>query len=379
VPAATALALRLPPGQPAWRLDLPPGTAAVAGWPNPHAVVAWAGGTALSRALQGDWETLLLVNTTQSPAAIGVAPDAPAAMAKLDATHAARQFFGAAGSIDIFVPAASGQTLIVAGDANATFLGTDGTVRRGTRLTMTGPGHLILDHGAGLVAAWLQGPGAAPWPTPKPIDVALPASLPLSGPAMQLRLAPPVATLLRLRSSAPVILSLNGAPAILCPSGAAISRYLPAGPATLSLIAPQDGDLSGSIELTTAPIVRATDGLGDPVTLSPGDAALFTFDLARSTRIGLAVRAEPDDASLELLSADGHELASGAAMLRDLPAGHYILSASTPTTAPTTVLRPAILGIKPRPNGPPPDVIHLYRELAGLAENKRAAPEDAAP
>jgi hypothetical protein len=379
LPGATATVLRLPRGLHAWRLDLPPGTAAVAGWPNPKAVVAWAGRSALSRTLQGDWDTLLLVNTNQAPAPVGVAIVAPSAMATLDPTHAARQFFGASGSIDLAVSASNGQTLVVAGDASATFLGSDGTVRRGSQLRMTGPGRVILEHGAGPVAAWLEGPGAAPWPTPKPIAVSLPASLPLSGPAMQLRLAPSQPTLLRIRSSAPLILSVNGAQPVICPTGAAVSRYLPAGPAKLDIIAPQDGDLSGSLELTTAPIRPAVDGLSDPVTVSPGDAALFAFDLARPTRIGLAIKAEPDDATLALLDSAGHELATGAALLRDLPTGHYILSASVPHTAPTTVLRAAILGIKPRPNGPPPDVIHFYRELAGLTAPANAAPKDIAP
>jgi hypothetical protein len=317
---------------------------------------------------------MLLVNTNPVPAALGVAADAPSAAATLDPAHAMKRFFGAAGSIDIAVPAAKAQRLLVAGEASATFVGIDGTVRQGNDLAMAGPGRLILQHGAGLVAAWLEGPGASPWPAPKAIAVSLPAGLALAGPAMQLRLAPPLPAQLRIRSTAPVILALNGGAPILCQAGAATSLFLPGGPATLSLIAPQDGDLSGSVALTIAPIRPAVEGLGEPVTVAPGDSALFGFDLARPTRVGLAVRAEPDDATLRLLGADGHELAAGAAMLRDLPAGHYVMAATVPSTAPTTVLRPAMIGFKPRPNGPPPDVIHFYRELAGLA-----APKDATP
>ena len=88
----------------------------------------------------------------------------------------------------------------------------------------------------------------------------------------------------------------------------------------------------------------------------------------------MAVRAQPDDAALTLLDASGQRIAAGAAMLRDLPAGQYILSAAVPAGAPTTVLRPAILGLAPRPNGPPPDIIHFYRKLAGLTAPKGSAP-----
>jgi hypothetical protein len=191
---------------------------------------------------------------------------------------------------------------------------------------------------------------------------------------MQLGLAPAAPGLLRIRTTAPVILALNGQPPALYPAGAAASRYLPAGPATLRIIAPQDGGLAGSLDLTLTAIHQAVDGLGEAVALAPGDSALFGFTLARPGRIGMAVRAQPDDARLSLLDAAGHPLASGAAMLRDLPAGRYIISASVPSDAPTTVLRPAILGLAPRPNGPPPDVIHFYRELAGLTAPKGSVP-----
>jgi hypothetical protein len=372
--AASAVPVTLPPGLHALRLDLPAGTAAIAGWPDPHAVTVWSGHDAVSRTIEGSWGTLLLVNTNGAPAPAGVTADALADSASLRPNHAERRFFGAAGSIDIPVAAAAGQTLVVAGDATATFVGVDGQVQRGTRLALTGPGRLILQHGAGLLAAWLEGKDTSPWPAPKPIAVSLPASLTLSGEAMQLSLAPASQGLLRIRSTAPVILALNGAQPELFPAGAAVSRYLAPGPASLRIIAPQDGGLSGTLDLTTAPMHPAAEGLGDAVAVAPGDTALFGFTLPAAAKVGVAVRAQPDDATLELLDASGTVVSSGAAMLQDLPPGHYVLSASVPRGGSTTVLRAAILGLTPRPNGPPPDTIQFYRELAGLT-----APKDGAP
>jgi hypothetical protein len=58
------------------------------------------------------------------------------------------------------------------------------------------------------------------------------------------------------------------------------------------------------------------------------------------------------------------------AQLRDLKAGAYVLEARVPPTAPPTVLRPALVGITPRGNGPPPDVVQNYLELVGMKPQK---------
>jgi hypothetical protein len=187
---------------------------------------------------------------------------------------------------------------------------------------------------------------------------------------MRLDLADGAPGLLRLRSSGPVILAVNDAPPRLFAAGVADSVYLPAGPARLRVISPQDGPLSGTLDLTRAPVRPAREGLGDAAAVAPGDAVLFGFTLKAATRIGIGVRAEPDIAGLTLLDANGQTLATGAAMLRDLQAGSYLLQASVPPDAPTTLIRPAFVGLVPRPNGPPPDVIAMYRALAGLVQKE---------
>lgn len=365
LPALSATLIRPPVGEHRFRLDLPPGTAAVAS--SPTAATVWAGREAVSRTLEGGWREIVLVNTNAVPATINLAMDdlatAPAAVRP---DLAVKRFFGANGSLDLPVTAQAGQTLITAGDASATFVGDNGMVLRGPRLTLPGAGRVILEHGIGLAAMWLEGAGAAPWASPKPVAVTLPQTLPLTGPAMQFNLAPAQAGLLRVRSSAPVILALNSDTPKLFPAGAAASFYLPAGNAQLRVVAPQDGALSGTLELTETPLRAAVEGLGRSATLAPGDAVAFGFTLRQPTRIGVGVRAQPDRAELSLLDAQGHELATGAAMLRDLPAGDYVLLAQIPPDAPTTVLQPALIGLVPRPNGPPPDIIEYYRALAGL-------------
>ena len=371
--AASAVPVDLPSGPQTLRLDLAPGTAAIAGWPDAGAVTVWAGAAPVSRTLQGNFGRVLLVNTNATGSSISLATTAASINDALRPDAAFKRFFGAAGSVDLPVLAAPGQRLVVTG-ATAVFTDAQGRVLRGLCLALPGPGRVTLNHGAGPVAAWLEGPGAAPWPAPKPQAVSLPQTLALTGPAMQLDLAPTQPVLLRARSTAPVILAIGNARPALFPHGAAYSQYLPAGPAALDVIAPQDGPLTGSLDLSATPVRAAHEGLGDTVTLAPGDAVLFGFTLEAPARIGIGMRAQPDQAELALMDATGKQLASGAAMLRDLPAGSYVLQASVPAGAPTTLLQPAIVGLTKRPNGPPPETIDYYRQLAGLTSPKDRAP-----
>ncbi len=360
LPPGTATKFTLLPGLHRLRLDLPPGTAAVAGFGRPDAVTVWTGRAAVSRTLDGDWRTLLLVNTGTTAATSGLVVDALAAPSVLEPDRPLKQFFGAAGSFDLPVASTRGQTLMVAGTASAVFTGADGSVRRGKRLLLTGPGRVTLEHGAGLVVAWLDGAGATPWVEGAPYGVNLPATVPLTGAAMRIDLPPWGPALLRMHSTAPVILAMDDGPPMLFPAGAATSRYLPPGPHPLRVISPQDGPLSGTLDLSMEGVHLAHEGIGESVTIAPGDAALFGFTLDTPRRVGAGVRAEPDLVTLRLLDDAGHSLASGAALLRDLPAGRYVLEASVPAGAPTSVVRPALVGLVARPDGPPADVLRGY-------------------
>ncbi len=371
LPAASATELVLDPARRLLRLALPPGTAAVAGWPDRDSRTVWAGQAPASHTIEGRWRRLLLVNINQAPAAVSVAQDTLAEEDLLGPGHAFRRFFGAAGSLDLAVPAAAGQVLVVAGAAGGVFTSQDGRVQRGTRLPLAGPGRLTLEHGTGLVAAWLEGPGAVPWPQPAPSRLALPGSIALTGDAMRLSVSQTGPALLRVRTTAPVLLGIAGETPALFPAGAVFSRYVPAGDTSLLVVPAQDGPLSGRLEASASPVLPAQDGLGDAVAAAPGDSVLFGFTLATPRRIGIGAQAEPDGVSLVLLDAAGHEMARGAAMLEDLPAGRYVLQAKVAPDGPATLIRPAIIGLSPRPDGPPPDIVQYYRKLAGLTAHGR--------
>jgi hypothetical protein len=356
------------------RLDvsLSPGTALVAGSRQADAVTAWAGDAALSRSLAGDWSDALLLNTGTTPAPAAVSITTGVTQPLLVAGEVYRRFFGARGSFVLPVAAKPGLRLLLAGDATATVLLPDGQVRQGRSIRLDGKAQTVVTHGLGPLALWLEGAGTAPWPGTPPRETSLPARLTLNGSAMALRLSPGAPVLLHLSSTAPAILAIGDDAPVLFGKGVATARYLPAGETVLHLLAPQDGPLSGSLELAGTPVIQQAEGVGTPVAVPPGGAVVFGYTVTAAGPVGIGVRADPDRVTARLLDEHGVTLAQGVSMLRELATGHYLLEASVPPDAPTTMVRAAVLGTVPHPNPPPPDVIRGLLLAAGFAPPENA-------
>jgi hypothetical protein len=278
-----------------------------------------------------------------------------------------RRFFGAGGSFVLPLSAKPGQWLLLAGDATASVQRPDGQVRQGRAIPLDGPASAVVTHGTGPLALWIEGPGVSPWPDAAPRDVTLPQRLTLDQEAMTLHLSPGAPVLLRLASTGPAIVAIGAEPPVLFGKGVALARYLPAGDTTLRLLSPQDGKLSGALELSGSPVIEVNEGLGASVAIPPGGAAVFGFTVTASGPVGLGVRADPDRVAVRLLDEHGATLQRGVSMLRHLTPGHYLLEASVPPDAPTTLARPAVLGIVPHPNPPPPEIIRGLLLAAGFA------------
>jgi uncharacterized protein len=362
-----ALKLALPAGLKRLDVSLAAGTALVAGWQQATAVTAWSGDQALSRSVTGDWADAMLVNTGDAPVPAALSVTAAAAAPNLAPGAVFRRFFGAGGSFVLPLTAQRGQRLTLAGDAMVTVVRPDGQVRRGRVIDLGDSAQAVVTHGTGPLALWIEGDGVSPWPATTPRDVALPARVTLTGEAMALHLSPGAPVLLRLSGTAPAIVAIGNDPPVLFAKGVATARYLPAGDTLLHVLTPQDGPLSGSLELSGTPVMQESEGVGTPVAIAPGGAAVFGFNVGAAGVVGIGVRADPDQVEARLLDEHGVTLARGISMLRQLAPGHYLLEASVPTDAPTTLVRPAVLGTVPYPNPPPAEVIRGLLLAAGFA------------
>ncbi len=369
VPPGTALPLSLPLGDKTVQLDLAPGLAAFADWQGAAPVSVWTGGEAVSRTLDGNWPDLLLVNTGRfgAPARIALQPAAAATPLKPGAM--VKRFFGAAGSFALAFDAPADTHLVTAGHATVTAV-TDGALTTGENAAVSGVGRAIVQHGPGAVAVWLDAPGTPAWPEPAVQTVSLPARMALSGPATALTFQQAGPALLHIATTAPVFAGLSQAgrtdPPALFADGADLHRAVASGPVTLTLVPADDGPLGGTVTVWAEPLLPAAEGLGQSVAVAPGGTAAFGFTLAKAATIGVGLRAEPDQVQARLLDAHGAVVGEGVAQLQQLAAGSYVLEASVPATAPPTIIRPALVGITPRGDGPPPDVVQGYLELVGM-------------
>jgi hypothetical protein len=370
LPPGTALPVTLPAGAKHLALDLPAGLAAIAGWKSADAAIAWSGAASLSRSLAGDWTEVLLVNTGASPAPASLSWQMQPAEPALRPGVILKRFFGAAGSLELPLEAQAGARVAAAGPVSMTLIEADGSVLRGRTLKPRGPGRLVLRHGVGAMAVWVETDAVSPWPSATAQPTTMPAHLAMSGAAMALGLTQDRPVLLHATTTAPVLIGLHRAGASDTPqlfaAGAAFNRLLPAGDSELRLFSPQDGPLSGMLDLAVEPVIPIVEGVGAPVSVAPGGAVLFGFTLARAATIGVGVRADPDRATVRLLDETGRLLGQGVAQLRQLAAGRYLVEAQVPPGAPSTLIRPAIIGITPRGDGPPPDVAQTYLAMVGM-------------
>jgi hypothetical protein len=227
-----------------------------------------------------------------------------------------------------------------------------------------------VEHGAGAVALWIDAPGQSPWPELTAQTVSLPARMALAQVATALSFTAETPMLLHVTSTAPVLAGLqqagrNDAP-VLFAAGAELHRVVAPGAVVLRLYSADDGPMSGSVSVWAERLVPLGEGLGPQTAVAPGGAAAFGFTLAKAATIGVGVRAQPDRVAARLLDAKGAVVGEGVAQLRKLAAGDYVLEARVPADAAATVLRPALIGITPRGNGPPPDVVQTYLELVGM-------------
>jgi uncharacterized protein len=366
LPAHAAVKLRLPAGTKRLDVSLAANEALVTGGQSLDSITVWAAEAPLSRALTGDWSEALLANPGDAPAPVALGVTSVSQPLALGSGEAFRRFFGAGGSFELPLSAKPGQNLMLAGDAAALVRFADGQVRQGQAISLDGAASAIVTHGTGPLALWIEGPDVSPWPAVAPRDVTVPLRLALEHEAMALRLSPGVSMLLRLASTAPVILTIAAEPPVLFGNGVTLARYLPAEETMVRLLSPQDGPLSGTLELSGSPVIDIGEGLGSPVAIAPGGAAVFGFTLRTPATIGLGVRADPDRVAARLLNERGETIASGVSMLRDLAPGRYLLEATVPADAPTTLVRPAVLGTVPPPNPPPVEVIRGLLLAAGL-------------
>jgi hypothetical protein len=372
----------LPAGAKRLRLALPPGVAAALLVDGQVSRTLWSGEHPATETLETAADHLLLLNTAAQPmrfSALLVPASDGQALPSLTPGTLAKQWQPEAGVVRFELARGEQQgarplTLSLSAAADeALLVQKDGIVRRGRVLSITDDATVLLHHGPGLAAAWLDGADSAAWPIAAEATAASDSTA-LSGPEMRAAFTAAAPTLLHLATDTPVVSGVRrpGAnPEVgIWPQGAGLHLFLPTGTTIVGLRPLAGNSLSGSMVSTRSEPVAIGEGLGAPVRLAPGDARLFAFTVGQAGPIGIGVRGSADSARLRLLDDAGTVLAEGAVAMKVLPAGRYYLLAENRMDAAAVEIRPALVGVERPDTGPPQDVKRSYWQLVGGQEDK---------
>jgi hypothetical protein len=268
--------------------------------------------------------------------------------------------------------------LRVWGVEEATLLGADGSIVRGTDLAAPAEGGtLLLRHRPsqepGVVLAWLERPGQEGedvWGEADTVAerVELPAAIELDGNLQAFELAGEAARVIHLRSSTPLVVRLEDATGEtrveVHPSSSELDAFVPAGTARLVVRALGGGRLDGTVELTSSPVIAVGEGLGPEILLAAGETRLFSFRVAKAGSVGLGVRADADVVETVLLDASGRPLGRGVVQMHHLEPGDYLLQIHSPAGAEPLGARPIVIGLERPATTPPEEVVRGYLGMA---------------
>ena len=363
----------LPAGRKLLRLALGGGVAALTADAGSVRSAHWGGG-ALAEELVTDATRLLLVATTESeaPYAVEILP-APASASdlreRLEPGALFETVFPAAGRRRLAV-APGAQRLRARGDGvTLTLVEPDGAVRRGRDLTTRAGGEVAIEHGAGTALVWSEpenGPSPLVAAAAPELALSAPASAPLAGDAVAVRVTVPGAGVLEISASTPAVVVAGGdAPHVdLHPRGVRLATLVGADGRSFLLRGAGGAPLAGALAVSWAPVERVGEGLGAPLALAPGASRFVAFEVPTARRVGVGVRADSAAVEATLYDAGGRALGAGVAQLHDLAAGRYLLALRLPADAAPAVARPAVVGLEPPPTTPPEEILRGYLAAA---------------
>ncbi len=377
-----ARAYKLPHGLKRIRLILPEAAAAALSLKEKIVGVHWAGNQPIVKSFDTWADHLTLLNTNTGPARAGVTltPLKPGeALAGIYSKAVLKHYFASAGIFSLNVKLSdsekqAGMLLKIQGnDISATLTENRGWVKQGQAIRVNDNAALDIQHGPGLLTAWLEGGDYDPWEETggREVVVVPPAQVYLKGQSMKLKFSQTGPAMLHLKAALPIIAHIRAAntdPRVESfPDGADIAVYLPYNQKNsehktnsyITLQSAGKGELSGTAEIIFTEITSLGKGPGPKIQLSPGDSRLFSFTLENDRTVGMGVRGSADIAVCKLMDNNGRILGTGVVQMHELTRGNYLLAVKIPSDGIPVEVQPVIVGIDP-PEGPPAEVVQEY-------------------
>ncbi len=348
-------------------VDLSSGLAAFVGQRGVYAET-----TGASRVFNHAGDRVILINPTDKVLSAQVTRVTESST-RIDSVTNFKRFIGVSGEVSLPFEGQAGDRLNIVG-AEGVVIFQNGRIRRGKQFTLDGKGEVILRHTPGLVAAWIERPGVDPWPRSEMKAIALPVKMSMDGASMRLAVKQQAPAQLNIKSDTPALVSFtqsNQHTTQAFASGIDFHQYIAAGDATIEIVSPHTGNLSGALDISTQSIVAASEGINEPVVISSGAGVLYSFETTRDADIGIGLRANPDRISARVLDSIGSVLGEGIAQKIKVPPGRYFIEALAPPDAGATTVRLTLLGISPPPVSPPEEAVSELLDKAGLKKTQK--------
>ncbi|MCP4113692.1 MAG: hypothetical protein GY749_50560 [Desulfobacteraceae bacterium] len=387
-------AYKLPPGLKRIRLVLPESAAAALSLKEKITGVHWAGDQPIVKSFDTWDDHLTLLNTHTGPARVSATLTplkTGEALAGIYSRTLIKHYFASAGIFSLNVKLSdsekqAGILLKIQGnDISAALTENRGWVKQGQVIRVNDNAVLDIQHGSGLLTAWLEGGEHNPWEHAKgkAVEVVPPEQVHLKGQSMKLKFKQTRPAMLHLKAALPIVAYIRAAantdPRVeLFPDGADMAVYLPYlktadkkknlkydSDSYITLQSAGKGELSGTAELIFTEITSLGEGPGPKIQLSPGDSRLFSFSIENDRTVGMGVRSSADIAVCKLMDNNGRVLGTGVVQMHELTSGSYLMAVEIPSDGVPVEIQPVIVGIEP-PEGPPAEVVQKYLDMAGL-------------
>lgn len=260
-----------------------------------------------------------------------------------------------------------------------------GTILSGRQMKLHDDARVSVRHKEGLHVFWLS---RSYQPAPdsdvaelisEPDDKVISREVRSSGKILRFRLQAP--GLYNVSTSGPVILrrGIVDTQELISVYESAMrdSVFLPAGGSYLAFESIDGAILHDTLYLQKAKLIPLEEGLGEEVSLYPGQARFYSFKLpgfkqsgsqpgrqSEKHEIGIGVKASVDIANCTLYNANGDVLGRGVTQKHILESGQYYLAINLPVDTTAMVkIQPALVGFDRPSDGPPEEVMIEYQKL----------------
>jgi len=372
--ASSATRYPLPEGLKGIKFSLPRKVAASLIKDNRFIKTFWSAHADTTYLIDSDADSILFINTSGSSKAMSLTlfNKDNNNLLSLSEGGMIKRYFAEAGVLNIKVkpehhtPGTLAILDLYGNDVSIVSVEKSGKIGKRYPLNVSEETDIQIRHGAGLMVAWLNTStvGSSVF---EGDEASLSAMINLYGRSKILKFDNPKPVIVHLHAAQPMITRLK-IPGLtekiqIFEQGMNLNLLLPKGPSAIVVENVSSEPLSGTLHINTTAITKLSEGLGARISLSPGEAKMYQFNVSKKITVGLGVKASIDVANCLLFNEQGKEIGFGVSQMHSLDKGVYYMMVQSPNSGPTVTIQPALVGLAAPSTGPSTKIMQEYQTL----------------